>query len=183
MSRHRYRDAPDSTGAILAAAAAGALAGLALGMLAAQKLGGLDGVRARLRSRRGSGARSHDDGLGSEDELESMRESAGESFAEEDDLDDDVVPYAPAEAEAKTAQLETLVLEAFLSDKSLSTRSVDISSLGKGVIQLSGWVDSKAERMHATALARRVPGVVSVANELYVGDRDALDAEDLASRT
>ena len=57
---------------------------------------------------------------------------------------------------------------------------MDIGALEPSVIELSGWVLTKAERMRATAVARKVPGVVTVVNELLVGDPDAAEIPDIA---
>jgi hyperosmotically inducible protein len=42
----------------------------------------------------------------------------------------------------------------------------------RGVVQLGGFVDSEAERVRATELARGVTGVKDVRNDLRIGDAD-----------
>ena len=142
MSPIRYRDESPSFGGMLASITAGAVAGFAVGVVVAQKMGGLSGIAARL-SRRfpelDDGSDLHH-GYG-EDELEDV-EPDSEALLEED------------------------VLDAFESDSVLAERAIDIASVGTGVIELSGWVRNEAESRRAEAVTRRVVGVESVVNRL-----------------
>jgi len=159
MPRHRYRDSfrfrdedrGPSTGAVVAIVA-GALAGLAVGMLVMQRTGGLSGMKARLARRRAAGA------------------SAAPHQYASDDFD-----YAAAddfEGGEGDVQLEERVLEAFRNDPILSERAVDIGSIGEGVIELAGWVEEETEARHAVTIARGVPGVGTVINRIVIGDEE-----------
>lgn len=158
MSRIRFRDEEPSVGSMVASLAVGALAGFAVGVVVAQKVGGISGIRARLRRRHAE----HDD-----EEREAYRRGHAYIEAGEDELVDDYV-----------AALEERVLEEFQEDAVLRERAIDIGAIGTGVIELTGWVDSDEESRHASAVARRVPGVSSVVNRLSVGDEDLIDDED-----
>jgi len=142
MSRIRYRDESPSFGGIVASITAGAVAGFAVGVVVAQKMGGLSGIAARI-SRRFPDA---DDGS-------DLHHGYGE-----DELDE-------MEADG-VALLEEQVLEAFEDDDILSERAIDIASVGTGVIELSGWVRNEAESRRAEAVTRRVAGVEAVVNRL-----------------
>ena len=160
MSRFRYRHHDEeSIGQVLLGAAIGALAGFAAGVIVAQKVGGIAGIRARLKERVGALA---------DDEPE--RELYDEDEFEEDELE---------EHEHDTdAALEARVLEAFRRDPVLSERAIDIGALGERTIELSGWVDSEAEVERATRVARSVPEVDAVVNQLLVGEQDDMDIDD-----
>lgn len=159
MSRHRYRDSfrfrdedrGPSTGTVVAIVA-GALAGLAVGVLVMQRTGGLSGMKSRIARRRGATA-----------------PSTPHQYA--DDFD-----YAAAsdefEGEEGDVELEERVLEAFRNDPILSERAVDIGSIGEGVIELAGWVEEETEARHAVTLARGVPGVDTVINRIVIGDEE-----------
>ncbi|MFN2564781.1 MAG: BON domain-containing protein [Gemmatimonadaceae bacterium] len=164
MSPLRYRDDERSTSGIVAGALAGALAGFVVGVLVSRRLGGLAGLRARLRA------------LG-EGPAEATRHGAevGEYY-DEDEVEDDEI-----EAEDRDEELEDRVLEAFRNDPILSERAVDIGSLGPGIIELAGWVESEEESQHAVTLARGVPNVETVVNRITVG-RQEEQFEDAARR-
>src|SRR3954466_6730696 len=101
MSPFRYRDEDESssTGTILGVLA-GAIAGFAAGMYVAQRVGGIDGLKSKLR-RRGAG-------LGQE----SLRDAHGAVDDEEfEDIEDDDL-----ESEEYDETLEDRVLEAFRND-------------------------------------------------------------------
>jgi hypothetical protein len=173
MRRSRHRDDADSSGHNLVLGLAAALAGIAIGVLIAHRMGGLKGIKARFRKRFGRGGGGVD--------LERLREFADEAFADEDDLGEDLLDTLEHEAhDAAAAALEERVLAVFISDEVFRERPVDITARDSAVVKLSGWVRSKAERMGATALARKVPGVVTVVNELLVGDPETIDAVDFA---
>lgn len=64
--------------------------------------------------------------------------------------------------------LETRVLEAFHNDPVLRERAIDIGAIAPGVIELTGWVYGDDEIRHALTLARGVPDVEHVVNQLAV---------------
>ena len=150
----RYRDEESSSGKIATVVVA-ALAGLAVGVIVAQRMGGLSGIRARIAAARG--------GQDQEQEFDAYGSNYGAEVA---DLDDEM------EAEGADTELEDRVLEAFTNDPILAERAVDIGSIGEGIIELAGWVDTESEATHAMTLARGVPGVATVVNRMLVGDRE-----------
>jgi hypothetical protein len=143
MSSFRYRD-EESTSSGMLFLAAGALAGIAAGVLVAQRFGGFSGLAEKLRGRFASAS---DDGIES-----GLREVDG--FEETDEMLDE--------------SLEERVLEAFSNDPILSERAIDIGAIGEGIIELSGWVHADAESTHAVTVTRGTPGVVTVVNRLAV---------------
>ena len=153
MSPFRYRDDESSTGTIVGVLV-GALAGFAAGMFVAQRVGGFGGLTSRIRERAGGRF-----GLGHTDEVEDQ------------DLDD----YEEDEIEAGEEydeSLEERVLEAFRNDPILSERAVDIGSIGDGIIELAGWVETEEEAEHAVTIARGVPDVDTVVNRMSIGDEE-----------
>jgi osmotically-inducible protein OsmY len=174
MSRHRSREASHSNGSTLLAAIAGVLAGAAIGVLVAHRLGGVRGIRKRFREQ--FGGRGFD--------LDALREMAGEAYEDEplgEEFAEDELEMDEAE-ELAAAALESRVLAALLADPALRERAVDISALDESVVELSGWVRTRAERRRAAELARAVPGVSAVVNELFTGDPDTIPAAGAASR-
>lgn len=178
----RYRD-ESSTGGTIATVIFGAVAGFAVGMFVAQRYGGVEGLAAKWRKPvdDGSGEGRHyathsgyfDDAV---DEIEETEiEDEGLSASPEDDdfngMDDDGAPI-----------LEERVLEAFNNDPILAERAVDIGSLGEGIIELAGWVDSDEEAEHAMTIARGVPGVDTVVNRLMIGEEEELIEENRRRR-
>lgn len=166
MPAFRYRDEDDSLGRTLAGLTIGALAGFAVGVVVAQKVGGVSALTDRLRDRLG---------LGSVADPEAEREAALAALGDEevfgmedDDLDEDEFE----EELDEDASLEDHVLEAFRNDPILSERAVDIGAIGDGIIELSGWVNIDEESKHAVTIARGVPGVETVVNRLVVGDEE-----------
>ena len=173
--RYRYLRRPEesNTGTVLLAV--GALAGLAVGVLIAQRYGGLqaisgrvgrlrDGVRERVRDRigdrfrerfgrRGEAAESDVPGRGSEAQ-DYDEEPLDEQYADEGE------------------ELEERVLEAFRNDPILSERAVDIGAIGRGIIELTGWVHAEDESHHAVVVTRGVPGVETVVNRLTVREEE-----------
>ena len=167
-----------SSGAIYVAV--GALAGLAAGVLLAGRLGGLsglgermrlgledrfgdrlgDGLAARLGGHRGPRDAEADDPAGL------RRHGHDAPDWDEEPLDDD------AEAD-EGEMLEERVLEAFRNDPVLSERAIDIGAIGRGIIELTGWVHADDESTHAVTLTRGVPGVDTVVNRLVVKDDEA----------
>lgn len=146
MSPIRYRDDTPSIGGIVASITAGAIAGFAVGVVVAQKMGGLSGIATRISRR----FPDMDDGS-------DLHHGYGE-----DDLEELGADGALA--------LDEEVLDAFEGDPVLAERAIDIASVGTGVIELSGWVRNEAESRRAEAVTRRVPGVQAVVNRLSAED-------------
>src|SRR6185436_9342808 len=143
MSPFRYRDEESShTGTVLGVLV-GAVAGFAVGMLVAQRVGGVSGLKAKLR-RRGAGP-------------ESAIADAHVDDEEFEDIDEDEL-----ESEDYDETLEDRVLEAFRNDPILCERATDIGSIGDGTIELAGWVEDEDEAKHAVTIARGVPDVDTV---------------------
>jgi len=164
MSPIRYRDdsESDSRGSLFLAV--GALAGLAAGVLIAQRFGGFSGLSARVRGRFARRPDEVEDAEGETRQRLSASEFEGAYAEEEDELDD-------AEA-SPDAVLEERVLEAFRNDPILSERAVDIGAVGDGIIELTGWVHAEEEAAHAVTLTRGVPGVDTVVNRLAVREEE-----------
>jgi len=141
----------ESSGPGLFTLALGAVAGLAVGVVVAQRFGGLAGITARLRERLGEGMVESVDGEYDIEDYES------DELDEAEDDDEDVV-------------LEERVLEAFRNDPILSERAVDIGAIGEGVIELAGWVHDDTEAAHAVTIARGTPGVETVVNRMAIGE-------------
>lgn len=150
--RYRDDDGP-SRGALLVTV--GALAGLAAGVLLAQRVGGLSGLAelgSRMRQRLAQD--EHDD------ELQQGYDYSGEGY---DQLDDSL---------SAEEELEERVLEAFRNDPVLGERAVDIGAIGEGIIELTGWVHAPAEVQLALTITRGVPGVDTVVNRLTVREEE-----------
>lgn len=154
MSPFRYRDDDSSSGTVMGVLV-GAIAGFTVGMLVAQRVGGFGGLRSRLRRRK---ARS---------DAELADASRGADAEDYDDFESDEF-----EGDDNDAVLEERVLEAFRNDPILAERAVDIGSIGEGVIELAGWVDTEDEAEHAVTLAGGVPGVTTVVNRMAIGDEE-----------
>lgn len=169
MATFRYRDEERTSSGILYMAA-GALAGVAAGVLIAQRFGGLSGVTARVRDRFAAAGR------GGDVEPSARYSAERESLDDDDTLsavrDYDEGAYAGEEAEGDDYVLEDRVLTAFRNDPILSERAVDIGAIGEGIIELTGWVHSDEEAEHAMTLTRGVPGVDTVVNRLAVRDAE-----------
>ncbi len=157
MSPLRYRDDDSSSTSTVLGVVAGALAGFAVGMFVAQRVGGFSGLTSKLR-RRGAGA-------GDREGLGARRGALHDDDFE--DFDDDEL-----ETEDFDESLEEHVLEAFRNDPVLCERAIDIGSLKAGVIELAGWVEDEAESEHAVTIARGVPGVDTVINRIALGDEE-----------
>lgn len=63
--------------------------------------------------------------------------------------------------------ITTQVKAKFAEDTAVSAMAIGVETL-KGVVQLSGFAKSADERMRAERLARAVPGVQSVRNDIVV---------------
>ena len=159
MSRFRYRDDESSSTNTIIGVFAGAVAGFAVGMLVAQRVGGFSGLTSKLR-RRGNAAGTRDDAL-----------HGAHGVAEDEDEFEDV-EEDELESEEFDESLEEHVLEAFRNDPILSERAIDIGSLNDGVIELAGWVEDDGESEHAVTIARGVPGVTTVVNRIAIGDEE-----------
>lgn len=154
----RFQDDDESSlGGTVTSALLGAVAGFAVGMLVAQRVGGFSGLVESVRRRRG--AETEDEGA------EAGPVVADDDFSEfdedYDELEDEGVP---------NEGLEERVLEAFRNDPILSERAIDIGGIGEETIELAGWVNTEEEAEHAVVLARGVPGVETVVNRIAVGD-------------
>ncbi len=147
--RLRRRD-PSTTGSQVASALVGAVAGVAVGVVLAQLLGGASGVGARFRPREAA--------LGPEPGFD----------ADWDDADDDFSADEDDALEPGDDLLGRRVLEAFVNDPILAERAVDIEVGPGGVVSLSGSVDEESEIAYAETLARGVPGVTRVESDLLV---------------
>jgi hypothetical protein len=155
MATIRYRDRESTaTGALFVAV--GALAGLAAGVLLAQRYGGLSAISQRVRDRLGDAVESAED-----DEAR-----FGPSGHDAPEYDDEPLGDDADEGE----MLEERVLEAFRNDPVLSERAIDIGAIGTGIIELTGWVHAEDETHHAVTVTRGVPGVETVVNRLTVRD-------------
>jgi hypothetical protein len=154
MSRFRFRDDEPSSTSTIIGVLAGAIGGFALGMYVAQRVGGFEGLASRFKARKGAGSGEIPPSFDGEDEFDDI---------EEDDLEGDEADQG----------LEERVLEAYRNDPILAERAVDIGSIGDGIIELAGWVDTESESEHAVTLARGVPGVDTVVNRLAIGSEEA----------
>jgi len=150
----RFEDDESSTMGTAGSVLLGAVAGFAVGMLVAQRFGGLSGLADKVRRRRPE-----------EDEAEASSPAVADDFSEYDEeydeLEDEGVP---------NEGLEERVLEAFRNDPILSERAIDIGGNCEETIELAGWVNTEEEADHAVVLARGVPGVGTVVNRIAVGD-------------
>ena len=151
MSPLRYREDDSETSGLLYLAA-GAVLGLAAGLVVADRFGGFSALTQKVRDR--VSRRLEDEVDEEDDELE---------------IEDDV------------EALEERVLEAFRNDPVLSERAIDIGALGDGIIELTGWVHEPDEATHAVTITRGVPGVETVVNRLDVrvgGQEESMQIED-----
>ncbi|MDB4890367.1 MAG: transport-associated protein [Gemmatimonadetes bacterium] len=156
MSYLRFRDEDESSVAgTVTSVLLGALAGFAVGMVVAQKVGGFRGIAEKLRRRKPVTA---DD---------TASPAVADDFADYEEYDDDEI-----EDDMEGAGLEDLVLEAFRNDPILSERAIDIGGIGDATIELAGWVKSDEEANLAITIARGVPGVTTVLNRIAVGDEE-----------
>jgi hypothetical protein len=157
MSYLRFQDEDESSvGGTVTSVLLGAVAGFAVGMLVAQRVGGFSGLVKKVR--RGPS--------------EATGELAGppvtDQFSEFDEYEDDELEEVSEEG----SELEERVLEAFRNDPILAERAIDIGGIGEETIELAGWVTTEDEAEHAVVLARGVPGVITVVNRIAVGDEE-----------
>jgi hypothetical protein len=185
----RARRRARSSSALLLAV--GALTGLAIGAVLADRVGGLDQIFSFGKSGKKRGERpepASDFELGDDAQEEALFVSAhlddddedddspyADDFDDDDDDDDAATSVAEegyrAEQDAPDdTVLEERVLEAFHNDPILAERAIDIGAIGTGVIELTGWVQASWEIGHAVTLARGVPDVTTVVDRLAVRD-------------
>ena len=152
----RRRPTPPASVVLLAL---GAVTGVALGVLVAARVGGLPGLLGRPRRPQvpRNPARRDEEGLSEERLNEARRNGA---FPNRERPRRPVVP--------SHEELEARVLEVFCHDPVLVTSTIDIGAVGLGTIELTGWVDSTGEIAHALTLARGVPGVRAVVDQLAI---------------
>ncbi|MBL0171804.1 MAG: BON domain-containing protein [Gemmatimonadaceae bacterium] len=153
--------------------ALGAVTGLALGVVLAERSGGLDGLTSRVRGARKRRQPDEQDESGAAD----TPPDASEMLADDDEGGDTDGAYLPEEYDSAwshpdEAELEARVLEVFRNDPTLRGRAIDIGAIGDGTIELTGWVHSERELAHALTLARGVPDVQDVMDSLTVRDTD-----------
>ena len=154
--RFRYRDEESSSTSTILGVLAGAIGGFALGMYVAQRVGGIEGLTSKFKRTRaavGGMSTAGQDLTPQYDEFDDF---------EEDELEGDEIEEG----------LEERVLEAYRNDPVLCERAVDIGSIGEGIIELAGWVDTEDEAEHAVTIARGVPGVETVVNRLAIGSEE-----------
>lgn len=168
MSPIRYREEEDSGSHSAALLVVGAIAGLAAGVLIAEKFGGFRGLTDRIKDRFGGVGEE----LLGEGDVDEFDEEDDDDF--EDDVDDYSASYvAPIKG---SDELEERVLEAYRNDPILSERAIDIGAIQEGIIELTGWVNAEDEAKQAVDVARGVPGVETVVNRLAVrSDEDLFD--------
>lgn len=176
MAHVPFRKRPTRTSSVLLVAL-GAVAGVALGMLVADRLGGVNGLL-----RRGGRGSRREPGLDGRRDDERRTEPLDEVTDDDAELAGDgarppladtaVPPMGPSVPTHE--ELESRVLEAFRNDPVLEARAIDIGAVGAGTIELTGWVDSTGEIAHALILARGVPGVTAVVDQLAVRGAGAL---------
>ncbi len=162
--RFRYRDEESSSTSTVLGVLAGAIGGFALGMFVAQRVGGLEGLKSKLGSLR-------------KQPVGGLATAAHDEYDDFDDIADDDL-----EGEELDQGLEERVLEAYRNDPILAERAVDIGSIGEGIIELAGWVDTEQEAEHAVTLARGVPGVDTVVNRLAIGSEEDQYADTIRAK-
>ena len=161
MSYLRFQDEDESsvTGTVTSVLL-GAVAGFAVGMLVAQRVGGFSGLARKVRGTAAQAAGGFGGRAVADDFVD--YEEEGEEEYEEDEL----------VADGEGSELEERVLEAFRNDPILSERAIDIGGIGEETIELAGWVTTDEEAEHAVVIARGVPGVTTVVNRIAVGDEE-----------
>lgn len=167
----------------------GATVGVIAGALLVDRVGGLD--RLLTRARRGTARLEHDDeaphlaeppyGLhdadGGFDDDHDYDDASDDQFEDASDEDAPIVSSGSREGTDARARrpivpdvltLESRVLEAFHNDPVLVERAIDIGAIAPGVIELTGWVHTAEEVRHAITIARGVPDVQHVVDQLAV---------------
>ena len=82
-------------------------------------------------------------------------------------------PPQPALSAAATARAACAALD---SDPALAELALEATPVAIGVIELHGWVPSRAVRAYAGRVARAVPGIERVVNRLLVDGEDDQDS-------
>ena len=176
----RYRD-ESSTGTSIATVLLGAVAGFAVGMFVAQRVGGFEGLTKKLRGIQDTGDTGRRfERAAAYDEIEEDADQYEGEAVYGVDGDTDESPVADGDADG-TPLIEERVLEAFNNDPIMAERAVDIGAMSDGTIELAGWVESDEEAEHAVTLARGVPGVETVVNRLMI-DEEERDLADTVRR-
>jgi hypothetical protein len=161
MSYLRFQDEDESsvTGTVTSVLL-GAVAGFAVGMFVAQRVGGFSGLANRVRRGLPDVASGLEGVIG--------QPIVADDYADYDDYEDDELEASGEEG----SELEERVLEAFRNDPIMSERAVDIGGIGEETIELAGWVNSEEEAEHAVTIARGVPGVATVLNRIAIGEEE-----------
>lgn len=174
MASFRFRGRRHARSRTLLLVALGAIGGLALGVVLADRSGGMEGLASRVRNARRRRRAEIDDA----ESVESVSDPA-EAFAADDiddEVDDPVELFEGVMADADDVEIEARVLEVFRNDPTLRGRAIDIGAIGNGIVELTGWVYSAEELAYALTLARGVPEVVDVMDSLAVRDTDGTRA-------
>ncbi|CAB3793173.1 hypothetical protein LMG28614_03665 [Paraburkholderia ultramafica] len=74
---------------------------------------------------------------------------------------------APGKIATDDAALAARVKQALVADPGLRSLPISVATY-RGVVQLSGYVDSEVQIQKALAVTRGVPGVQSVSNDLHL---------------
>ena len=164
MARLRFRRRQQQRTGTLLLVALGAVTGLALGVVLAERAGGREGLTARARRLVGRRDEHEDDDRSGHEPLHAAAHAAEDEDAGE--------LNATATIRPDEAELEARVLEVFRNDPTLRGRAIDIGAIGDGTIELTGWVHTEAELAHALTLARGVPDVDDVMDSLSVRGTD-----------
>ena len=80
-------------------------------------------------------------------------------------VDDQMRPRAPGVGHRQDARTEAAVLTAFIADHTLAAETMHVRATD-GTVTLGGRVDLERQRDQAEQVARRVPGVSQLRNEL-----------------
>ena len=168
MASFRFRGRRQARNRTLLLVALGAIGGLALGVVLADRTAGLDGLTSRVRNAKRRRRADLDDA----ESVEPVSDPAGTFAADDidDEAEDSVETFQSAQAEPDDMEIEARVLEVFRHDPTLRGRAIDIGAIGNGVVELTGWVYSAEELAYALTLARGVPEVVDVMDSLAVRD-------------
>ena len=142
--------------------AAGAAAGIALGVLLADRAGGSRHIMRRFRRVLTSASRF----------MRRMDDVYHDAYPDEpgEEASDDPAD-APGRSESTQEYIDERVLQAFQNDPVLSERAIEIDEPEPGMIWLTGRVPTARDAAHAVTIARGTPGVTSVENHLRVRDR------------
>jgi hypothetical protein len=81
-------------------------------------------------------------------------------------------PPRPLPSAAATARAACAALDA---DPTLAELALEATPVAVGVVELHGWVPSRAVRAYAGRVARAVPGIERVVNRLLVDGEDDRD--------